>query len=148
MRIFSVSKLLDLLCGALEQAAEEMEVEIESGKRTDSEQKAIRAALKKEERKLDKLMELYFADAITIDEFKIRREASESARESMERRLRELEAEKPPTKKKVATLRKAMRAIKSDKASAADKNAFLKQVIKRIDYYRREGDVELTVTLK
>lgn len=148
MRICSVSKLLDLLCGALEQAAEEMEVEIESGKRTDSEQKAIRAALKKEERKLDKLMELYFADAITIDEFKIRREASESARESMERRLRELEAEKPPTKKKVATLRKAMRVIKSDKASAADKNAFLKQVIKRIDYYRREGDVELTVTLK
>lgn len=59
----------------------------------------------------------------------------EDARKALEK-AREVAQTPVDYKKKIVTLQKALNALLDDKVSVADKNHFLKQCIRKIDYHR------------
>ena len=103
------------------------------------------------DRKLDKLLELYYAEAITVAEFKRRRDESSELSRRLRERHDELAARAVDPMEIVTTTREAIRLLASDDVSAEAKNDFLRRIIERIDYWRedrRGGRIRLVVHMR
>ena len=148
--------VVSILCDALEEVAHDFELKEEVGgvDTTEQELRAVEKQIAREERKLEKLIELYYADAITIDEFKSRRVASEDLQETLKMRYAALLSDKPTPKQVAATVYEAIRLLKDESVSAQKKNAALKSFIERIEYENytvprsRNYDIRLDIILK
>lgn len=146
--------VVSILCDALEEVAENLDAAIPLGDEPrEGEIESVERQLSIESKRLDKLMELYFADAITIDEFKSRREASEELVKELESKAKELRRKRKTPAELAVTVRDAIGMLRDDSISADAKNAALKQFIERIEYEnlterQRDQDIRLFVTLK
>lgn len=151
-----VDIVVSVLCEALEEVACDLEAYEELGTHdtTEEEKATIEKQLAREERKLEKLMELYFDDAITIEEFKTRRAQSEELQASLQARHSELDADTPSPKEVAFTIRDAIRKLEDDEVSVEAKNAALRSFIERIEYENftrprsRNYDIRLDIIFK
>lgn len=136
--------VVSLLADALESIAQDFEAQIvvDDVSASKAELQAVERKLAQETSRLEKLMELYFADAITIDEFKQRRAASEEAEKQLRQRHDQLSREKPSPGEIATTVREAMRLLGDESVSAEVKNTALKSFVERIEYEN------MTVTMK
>ena len=150
-----MSLVLEVLCDALEVVAKDLEVVIESGSydSAEDERKTIASQIIKEENRLDKLMELYFNEAITLDEFKERRRKSEELTKQLTKRLEELgKPRKSPTEIHTS-VHEAIEMIRDDQIDPGVKNQFLKSFVEKIEYENftekiNKPDIRLTVYLR
>ncbi|MEG0990520.1 recombinase family protein [Gordonibacter sp.] len=148
--------VVSLLADALESVAQECETKVildDDASASKSELEAVERKLAQEAVRLEKLMELYFADAITIDEFKERRSKSEELSDQLRHRREELSREKPSPKELAVTIREAIRLLKDEGVSAEAKNAALKSFVERIEYENltvsmKHPDIRLHVVLR
>ena len=150
-RSASVADVVDALCSALEAVAEDVETGARPVGADPREVAAIERALADEERRLDKLLELFYAEAITVSEFKSRRDASEESAGRMRSRLAELAARDVDADGFAYTVREAVGILRDEGADAAAKNDAVRSVVERVDYWRedtRGGKVRLRVELK
>lgn len=151
-----VSVVIDVLCDALDEIANDLEArEIVGDPDTrENELAAIKKQLAQEEKRLDKLMDLYFADAITIDEFKERREASEELREALQSRIEALQGDRPSLQEVAFTIREAITKLRDESVDARAKNTALKSFIEKIEFENftkprsRDYDIRLNIILK
>lgn len=147
-RSADLGDIVSSLSDALSQIAEDIEVGVTSCGADPHELEALERAIAEEDRRLDKLLELYYAEAITVGEFKQRRDASEELAGRLRERYDELTARAASPMEIATTTREAIRLLASDEVSAEDKNAFLRRVIDRIDYWREDrygGRIRLVV---
>ena len=150
-----MSLVIDVLCDALKAVAKDMDVVINNNEYSASEveRESLEAQLVKEEGRLDRLIELYFNEAITLDEFKERRRKSEELTAQIENRLKELgEPRKSPSEIRTSVY-KAIDMIRDNSVDPAAKNQFLKSFIKKIEYENctqkvNKPDIRLTIYLK
>lgn len=155
MRGARMSLVIDVLCDALKAVAKDMDVVINNNEYSASEveRESLEAQLVKEEGRLDRLIELYFNEAITLDEFKERRRKSEELTAQIENRLKELgELRKSPSEIRTSVY-KAIDMIRDNSVDPSAKNQFLKSFIKKIEYENctqkiNKPDIRLTIYLK
>lgn len=147
--------VVSVLCDALEELAENLDasVPLEEQAGREDELRSVERQIAQESRRLDKLIELYFADAITVDEFKSRREASEESLRDLRSRAEDLGRARRTPAETAVTVREAIRMLEDDSVSAEAKNAALKQFVDRIEYEnmtqrQNDQDIRLRVTLK
>lgn len=148
--------VVSILCDALEEVARDFEIRDEVGAvdTTEQELQAVEKQLSREANKLEKLIELYYADAISIEEFKARRTASEELQETLKARYAELLVEKPTPKQVAVTVREAIALLRDDDVSPQKKNTALKSFIERIEYENftvprsRKYDIRLDIVMR
>lgn len=145
--------VMDCLCDALEEVATELETgSVQCG--TDpAEIEAIERTLADESRKLDKLIELFNADAITVYEFKDRREASDVLVKQLREKHDELTAKMVDPDEIAFTTREALMLLRDESVDAELKNNALKRFVERIEYEeidqaRKNRQIKLTVHLR
>ena len=145
--------VMDCLCDALEEVANDLETgSVQCG--TDpAEIEAIERTLADEAKKLDKLIELFNADAITVYEFKERREASDELVKQLRERHEELSARSVDPDEIAFTTREALGILRNENVSAEVKNNALKRFIEKIEYEeldqaRKNRQIKLTVRLR
>lgn len=143
---------------ALSSVAADLEAKVTVGDKDTKavELKSIEKQLAREERTVEKLLELYYADAITIDEFKERRERSDEAKVALEARRDELELEArgASNQRELAfNVREAIALLEDDSVSAQAKNEALRMFVERIEYenfteHINKQDIRLHIILK
>ena len=145
--------VMNCLCDALEEVATELETgSVQCG--TDpSEIEAIERTLADESRKLDKLIELFNADAITVYEFKDRREASDVLVKQLREKHDELTAKMVDPDEIAFTTREALMLLRDESVDAELKNNALKRFVEKIEYEeidqaRKNRQIKLTVHLR
>lgn len=139
------------LCEALARAADDLEVRARSGGGGEGELEAVERAIAEEDRRLDKLLELYYADAITVDEFKARRSSSEARLLGLRERRDELASRSVDPMEVVSTTREALRMLADGSVPAEEVNACLRSFVERVDYFRDDepgGRIRLVVRLR
>ena len=147
----NLDSILGAVCEALERAAEDIETGATACGADPEEMRAIERALAEEDRRLDKLMELFYAEAITVDEFKERRRASEDMTRRLRERHDELAARDVNPVEVVCTTREAIRMLRDPSIGAEERNAMLRSFVERIDYWGSEDRgraVRLDIHLK
>lgn len=149
----SLDYVMDCLCDALEDVAMELETgSVQSG--TDpAEIEAVERTLADESRKLDKLIELFNADAITVYEFKERREASDILVKQLREKHDELTAKMVDPEEIAFTTREALTLLRDESVDAELKNNALKRFIEKIEYEEidqasKNRQIKLTVHLR
>lgn len=150
-RSSALDDVVDAVCDALAQTARDLEMGVVRCGADPDEIRALERAIAEEDRRLDKLLELFYADAIDVREFKRRREASEDVVKRMRERHDELSAKSVDPVAIAATTRSALLALKDDSVSAEAKNDLLKSFVERIDYWREDkwgGRIRLAVHLR
>ena len=104
---------------------------------------ALRKELKSTQRKLDKLFDDYEDEVYTANEF-VERKAKHNARiESIKEQIEALEdsiPEKEEYEDKIIKLSEALEALENDKYDAEAKNAFLKEIVDKIEFSREAND--------
>lgn len=152
-----VDTVVDMVNDALEQIVTDMEARQSIGEPNSQEAElaALTKQLEQEERRIEKLMDLYFADAITVDEFKEKRSSMTANKEALEKRLHKLEKETVPSPKElVFTIRGALTKLRDESVPVEAKNAALKSFIDRIEYTNdapprsRTDDIHLNIVFK
>ena len=149
----SLAYVMDCLCDALEQIAEDLEAGVIDTGANPEELNSIEQTLRKEDGRLDKLMELFYADAISIDEFKVRRNASKELVERLRKRHDELSAREVDVQELACKTREAIGVLRNESISAETKNGTLKSLIQKIEYEeidraRKDRQISLTVRLR
>lgn len=150
-RSADLGDIVDSLCEALARAAEDVELGVTPCGVDPDELAAVERAIAEEDRKLDKLLELYYADAITVAELKQRRAASEDLSRRLRERHDELTSRDVDPVEVSTTVREAIRLLSGDEVSAEAKNDFLRRVVERVEYYREDrpgGRIRLVVRLR
>ena len=150
-RSANVSDIVEALCSALESIAEEVESGARAVGADRDEIAALERAVAEEGRRLDKLLELFYADAVSLSEFKERRDASKQAADRMEAKLAELRGRDVDPVEFVYTAREAVGLLRDESADASAKNDALRSFVERIDYWRedrRGGRIILSVRLR
>lgn len=150
-RSAALADVMAALADALSRAADDLEMGVLRAGSDPGEVEAIERALAEEDRRLDKLMELFYADAIDVAEFKERRAASDELTRRMRRRHDELVANGRDAVEITAKAREAIALIGGGEASAEQVNDCLRSIIERIDYRREDrygGEITLDVHLK
>lgn len=145
--------VMDCLCDALEEVANDLETGIVQCGTDPAEIEAIERTLADEAKKLDKLIELFNADAITVYEFKERREASDEMIRQLRERRDELYARDIDPEEIAFTTREALGILRNDDVSAEVKNNALKRFIEKIEYEeldqaRKNRQIKLTIRLR
>lgn len=148
--------IVSLICDALDSIAHDFEIQDDEVgiDTTEKEREVLENQLLREERKLEKLIELYYADAITIEEFKTRRKQSEELQESLKARYAELSVERPTPKQIATSVKEAIALLRDENVSAQKKNTALKTFIDRIEYENftvpksRKYDIRLNIIMK
>lgn len=150
-RSASLPEVMDALREALSRTANDLELGfIETGP-DPSEMRALERAMAEEDRRLDKLMELFYADAIDVREFKRRREASADMTKRMRERYDELKARDIDAEELIIRAREAIALLSDPDVPAGEQNKALRSIIKKIDYWRedkRGGKITLVVHLR
>ena len=149
----SLAYVVDCLCEALERIASDLETGAIPCGVDRSELDGISAELDRESRRLDKLMELFYADAITVHEFKVRRDAADEHVRKLQTRHDELVARDIDASEVAFRTREAISTLRDDGVSAEDKNTVLKAIVERIEYFEHDRarvnrDIELRVKLR
>lgn len=149
----SLNYVLDCLCDALEEIANDIEAHSVQCGSDPAEIEAVERALAEESRKLDKLIELFNADAISIYEFKERREASDEFVERLKEKHDELVSKNVDPSEIVFTTREAIGILRNENVSAEVKNNALKRFIETIEYEEidramKNRQIKLTVHLR
>lgn len=149
----STDYVVSQLCEALEETARNLEAGIMENRSDPAEIGALRRALSEEDRKLDKMMELYYAEAITVGEFKTRRAESSDRAKKLRARIDDLESRSKGPQEIAATTREALSIINDDSVSAEDKNTALRGFIEKVEYEeidqaRKNRNIKLTVHLR
>lgn len=151
---------LDIVMGILCEALEDIACDLESRETVGEadvraeELAAIEKQLAREERKLDKLLDLYLEEAITVEEFKSRRENSEELQAALKTRLASLEGEATSPQEVAFTIREALGKLQDDTVPPQAKNAALRSFIERIEYENltrprsRDYDIRLDIIFK
>ncbi len=144
--------VVDCLCDALEEIAANLETGIVGYGVDPAEIEAVERALAEEDRRLDKLMELYYADAITLEEFKSRKTASDDTTGRLAAKLEELRGRDSDPLEIAFSVREALGILRDESVSAEDKNVALKSFVDRIEYEeldtaRKNRQIKLTVHL-
>lgn len=150
-RSADLGDIIDALCEALAQIAKDVELGVKCCGADPNELESLERAIEEEDRKLDKLLELYYAEAITVGEFKQRRDASEELSRRLRERHDDLAARAAEPAEIVTTTREAIRLLADDSVSVEAKNSFLRRIIERIDYWRedrRGGRIRLVVHMR
>jgi len=148
--------VVSVLCEALDQIANDLELQVEVGAvdTTEAEITAVERQIAREANKLDKLVDLYYADAITIDEFKDRRKRSEELQEALRAKHAELLKDKPTPQEIAFTVRDAIGKLEDQNIDAEKKNVALKAIVERIEYENftvprsRQYDIRLGIVLR
>lgn len=151
----SMKVVVGAVADALSSVAADLEAKLTVGD-TDTkavELQSIEKQLAREERTVEKLLELYYADAITIDEFKERRQRSDEAKVSLAARREVLLLETEPPRELAFTVREAIALLEDDSVSAQAKNEALRTFVKRIEYenftqHINQQDIRLHIVLK
>lgn len=127
--------VVEKVAEALEQITEDLDMGLVRPGAAPGELESVEAQLARESGKLDKLLELFYADALTVEEFSDRRD--ESRRRVDRLRARRDELEKMETNAEAISMRtrEAVALLRDDSISAEAKNDALKAVIERIEYY-------------
>lgn len=151
-----VDIVVGVLCDALAEIAADLEVcEIldDTDARAD-ELAVIDKQLAEEENILEKLFTLYYAEAITTDEFIERRKAAENLQGALLSRKATLEEGERTPQETAFTIREAIAMLKDDTVPITDKNAALRSFVDKIEYENhtrprsRNYDIHLDITLK
>lgn len=145
--------VVECLCDALKQVASDLETGIIECGVNPAEIESVERCLASEERRLDKLMELFYADAITISEFKSRRAASNDLIKRMTAKRDELLSKNVDKGEIVFSTHEALSLLCDPSVSAEKKNDTLKAFIERIEYEeinqaRTNRQIKLTVRLR
>lgn len=149
----SLAYVMRCLCSILVDMADDIELgSIETGANPE-ELRSIEAELRREDGRLDKLMELFYADAITLSEFKERRDASKELVERLRARHDELVARDIDATELTAKVREAVALLENDDVSAETKNDMLRGFVSKIEYEeidraRKDRQISLTVRLR
>jgi hypothetical protein len=114
---------------------------------------SLRKAIADEERKMGKLIELYYADAISIDEFISRRSDSDELVRKLTASREELSRRNANPQDLAATAREVVAALRSDEISAERKNDMLRGLVERIGYEElgtehKNRSIHLHISLK
>lgn len=149
----SLAYVMDCLCDALEDIAADLETGCIRCGIDPAELEAVEHALAVEDKKLDKLIELFNEDAITIHEFKERRAASDKMVEQLMKRHDELTSKGVTAEEIIFSTQEALEKLRDDSVSAEEKNKALRMFIERIDYFeidqaRKNRQIELHVKLR
>lgn len=150
---------MDTLLGSLEAVASDLAYLVDHGdadaERMEAERERIEKDVKAAQRRADKLVELYTADLIGMDEFRDRRAPINEQITRMKERLKELDSIAPPDRSaQLVRVRDAIHLLKETDVEAELKNRLLKQVIERIEYTndgekrRRTSDLRLDIYLR
>lgn len=149
----SIAYVMECLCDALEDIAVDLETGVIRCGIDPAELEAVEHALAVEDKKLDKLIELFNADAINVYEFKERREASDKMVEQLRLRHEELTSKGVTAEEIIFSTHEALAKLRDDSVSAEEKNKALKTFIERIEYFeidraRKNRKIELHVKLR
>lgn len=107
------------------------------------------AAMKELERQQNKLVELYTAEAITLEEFRDRRHPLDERVEALQGSILEEEEFKPKPIREIAIqLREAVALLADSSISAQVRNDALCAVVERIDYDDIDGQLQLGIHLR
>lgn len=150
-RSAGIPEIMAALGASLSRAASDLELGFVGTGPDPSEMRALERAMAEEDRRLDKLMELFYADAIDVREFKRRRDASADMTSRMRERYDELKARDVDATALAMGAREAVALISDPDVPAAEQNAALRSVVERIDYWRedkRGGKITLAVHLR
>jgi DNA invertase Pin-like site-specific DNA recombinase len=148
----SVAYVMGKVLDALKEVAEDSSMASEPPDRS-GEADALRTALAKEDGRLDRLIELYEADAITIGEFKERRDASRESAARIKARLDEIEAESMRGEVISDTVPKVIEMLEDPDVSEEMKNTALKSIVSQIRYReldtaRKDRAIELEIDFR
>lgn len=149
--------VLEELAAALESIANDMKIERPKAPSRSSELKALRAVGKRESDRMARLLDLYMAGDVSIDQFRELKADSERKVEAAKQKIAEIEAESEAPRATAATVKKAVKMIADPNTDPQRLNDALRQIISRIELDNRttggrgckpDYDLRMTVTLK
>lgn len=152
-----MSIVIDLLCDALKEVSSDLEVKIQNDHKDNTQElkESLEAQLSIIENKTKKIMELYFSDAIPVEEVKEMRLEADRRKKQLEEELSKLSKPKKTPKEIRLSIHKAIDLLKDENVSAEVKNSFLKSFISKIEYENTAerndhspGKIKLTIILK
>ena len=134
-----VQTVVDMVADSLAQLADSIELSVKVGADDVSKVSQERARLEKDiasaQRRIDKLVELHFADAISVAEFRDRRAPIDEQMALMQKRLAEIcDMRIRDPRDVVVDLRDAISMLKDPSLPAAEQNRTLRRIIERIEY--------------
>ena len=140
--------VMNAVVHALKLYIEDFELKVDNLPTTDenaiSEQiTALQVELRKTEKKLAKAFDDYENEIYTANEFVERKTVHKKKIESIKQQIEALEdsiPEKEEYEEKIYGLQDALDALLDDEVEAADKNAFLKAIVDRIEFSRETDD--------
>lgn len=154
-QVKSVSQayVVESLCVALERVADDLESGVTPCGIDHAELESMERRIAAEEGRLDKLIELYNAEAITVAEFKERRAGSDEMVSTLRARLAELRSRDVDAGEVAFRTREAIRSLRDPSLTEEEQNAVLKAVVERVEYFeldraRVNRKIELRVRLR
>jgi site-specific DNA recombinase len=143
-----VDDVLKALAHSLRLYIEDFEVKVDNlpdvDENTITEQlEALQAQLRKTEKKLSKLFDAWEDEDITDNEFVERKAVNTQRIEAIKAQMEELEdsiPEKEEYEELIMLLSDALEALLDPEVDAESKNAFLKQIVKKIEFSRENED--------
>lgn len=110
---------------------------------------SIEKSIKAVEKRKDKLIELYTASAISLEDFRSRNAAAEAELADLKAELAAESQRVPKPYKRIAmSLRRAVKLLANDEIPAQVRNDALRQVVDRVEYAREGNNVTLDVFIK
>lgn len=152
-----MSLVIDLLCETLKEISNDLEIVVENNQIDETEgiKETLEIQLADIEKKNKKVMELYFSDAIPVEEVKEMRFELEKRKKEIEEELSKLSKPKKTPREIHSSINKAIEMLKDESVSVEAKNSFLKGFIDKIEYenyaernQRSPGKIRLTIILK
>lgn len=130
--------VLEVLADSLAELASDLEVRVDEGSaladRLAAERKALMLEVEAGERKVDKLIDLFTAEALTVSEFRSRRAATDELLERARARVAEIDATELPDPVAVSVgVREVLALLGDEGVGAKVKNDALKAVISRVE---------------
>lgn len=155
----SEEAVMDTLISSLQSAAADLEYlaehRDEEAERAAAEREALEREIAAASRRADKIVELYTADLIGIDEFRARRSPIDEQIARMRKRAEELDSAEPPDRAaQLVKVREAIGLLSNESIDAEEKNRMLRLIVERIEYTnegdkrRRTGNLHLDVHLR
>lgn len=151
--------VVDMVVDTLAQMADNIELKVTAGKDDASRVAQEKARLEKDiaaaQRRIDKLVELHFEDAMSTAEFRDRRAPIDAQMELLQKRLAQIcDMRIKDPKEVVIGLREAVAMLKSDDVPVVERNRALRRVVERIEYENSgtpalgDHDIRLNIFLR
>lgn len=148
-----MSDIIDVAVSALKQVAADIELRLQYGDdETETHEKELEALYREQKansKKLDKLVELYTADALTLLEFRSRRDELDMRTDQLEKRIASLVEYVPPDPQEIiVSLKEAIEALADEEIECETRNAALKAIVSSIEYEKIDGIISLNISLR